>query len=158
MADLIVNLYEKDYLNDVDVKLRNDEIKIKRLLSPNADNLVEFVKTHFSEGWASEVKAGSYKEHPTCFVATHNDKIIGFACYDATAKGYFGPTGVDPNYRGNNVGQVLLLNTLEAMKHAGYGYAVIGGVNERVRGFYAKYVNFQVFDVKPDLYNRLINR
>jgi len=158
MADLIVNLYEKDYLKDTNVSLKNDEIKIKRILSPNADSLVQFVSTHFSSGWASEVKAGIYKPHPTCFIATHNGEIVGFACYDATAKGYFGPTGVNPDYRGNNIGQVLLLTTLEAMKEAGYGYAVIGGVNEKVQGFYARYVNFQKFEVKPDLYNRLINR
>jgi len=158
MADLIVNLYEKDYLKDTNISLKNDEIKIKRILSPNADNLVSFVSRHFSSGWASEVKAGIYKPHPTCFVATHNGEIIGFACYDATAKGYFGPTGVNPEYRGNNVGQVLLLTTLEAMKEAGYGYAVIGGVSEKVQGFYAKYVNFLKYEVKPDLYNRLINR
>lgn len=158
MADLIVNLYEKDYLKDTDVKLKNDEIKIKRLLSPNADRLVEFAEKHFSTGWTSEVKAGVYKEHPTCFVATHEGNIVGFACYDATAKGYFGPTGVDPNYRGNNIGQVLLLTTLEAMKDAGYGYGVIGGANASVQGFYAKYVNFLLYDKKPDLYNRLINR
>ena len=158
MADLIVNLYEKDYLNDTNVKLKNSDIKIKRILSPNADSLINFVQTHFSTGWTSEVKAGIFKPNPTCFVATHEGQIIGFACYDATAKGYFGPTGVNPEYRGNNVGQVLLLTTLAAMKDAGYGYAVIGGVSEKVQGFYARYVNFQKFEVKPDLYNRLINR
>lgn len=158
MADLVVSLYEKDYLKDLNIKLKNEEIKIKRILSPNADKLVEFVKEHFTEGWASEVKAGIYKEHPTCFVATHEGNIIGFACYDATAKGYFGPTGVNPSYRGNNVGQVLLLTTLEAMKEAGYGYAVIGGVGEKVEGFYGKYLNYKKFEAKPDLYNRLINR
>jgi len=138
--------------------LKNPNIKIKRLLSPNSDNLVAFVEKHFSKGWTSEIKAAIFNPHPTCFVATHEGQIIGFACYDATAKGYFGPTGVNPEYRGNNVGQVLLLTTLEAMKEAGYGYAVIGAVNEKVQGFYAKYVNFQKFEVKPDLYNRLINR
>ncbi len=158
MADLIVNLYEKDYLNDLNIKLKNDDIKIKRLLSPNSDKLVEFVKKHFSEGWTSEVKAGIYKENPTCFVAVHESEIVGFACYDATAKGYFGPTGVNPDYRGKNVGQVLLLTTLEAMKEAGYGYAIIGAVNEKVEGFYGKYLNYLKSTSKPDLYNRLLNR
>ena len=119
MADLIVNLYEKDYVNDLKINLKSNDIQIKRLLSPNSDKLVEFVKMHFSEGWTSEVKAGVYKEHPTCFVAVKDAKIVGFACYDSTAKGYFGPTGVDPEFRGLNIGQVLLLRTLEAMKEAG---------------------------------------
>lgn len=159
MADLIVNLYEKeDFLKDNNVKVKNEEIKVKRLLSPNSDRLVEFVQKHFSIGWTSEVKAGIYKENPTCFVATHNSEIIGFACYDATAKGYFGPTGVNEEYRGNNIGQVLLLTTLNAMKESGYGYAVIGGVNDKVAGFYGRYVNFIKYETKPDLYSRLINR
>jgi len=158
VADLIVNLYEKDFLDDTNVKLKNKDIKIKRLLSPNADNLVKFVKDNFSDNWASEIKAGVYKNNPTCFVATHNNDIIGFACYDVTAKGYFGPTGVNQNYRGNNVGQILLLTTLDAMKEAGYGYAIIGGVNKKVQGFYSRYLNFKVFESKKDLYSRLINR
>ena len=158
MADLVVNLYEKDYLNDTDVKLRDDSIKIKRVLSPNSDRVVEFVQKHFSIGWTSEVKAGVYKEHPTCFIAVKDEKIVGFACYDATAKGYFGPTGVDEEFRGLNIGQILLLTTLESMKHSGYGYAIIGGVSDRVAGFYARYVNFHKLESKPDLYSRLINR
>jgi|SRR5690554_645650 len=158
MADLIVNLYEKDFINDNQVKLKNEKIKIKRLLSPNADSLVNFVSKHFTSGWASEVKAAAYKSNPSCFVATHQGEIIGFACYDATAKGYFGPTGVNSDYRGNNIGQVLFLTTLEAMKEAGYGYVIIGSVGKSVKGFYSKYVTVQEIDIKPDLYSRLINR
>ncbi|WP_162140163.1 GNAT family N-acetyltransferase [Haploplasma axanthum] len=158
MADLVVNLYEREYLKDSKIELKNKELKIKRLLSPNADKLVEFVEENFSIGWASEVKAGIYKSNPSCFVAIDNGEIVGFACYDATAKGYFGPTGVNPKYRGLNIGQVLLLTTLDAMRSDGYGYAIIGGVSDRVVGFYSKYCNVIKLDAKPDLYSRLINR
>lgn len=158
MADLIVNLYEQDDFMSNDVTLRNKDIKIKRLLTPNADALVKFVETNFTLGWASEVKAGIYKENPTCFIATINNEIIGFACYDATAKGYFGPTGVSVKYRGNNIGQILLLTTLNALKSDGYGYAVIGGVANNVADFYGKYVNFIKYESKTDIYSRLINR
>lgn len=156
--DLIVNLYEKDYLKETNIKLKNEEIQIKRILSPNADNLVKFVHEHFNESWASEVKAGVYKEHPTCFIATHNKQIIGFACYDATAKGYFGPTGVNAEYRGNNVGQILLFKTLDAMKTAGYGYAIIGGVGENVEGFYKRHLTYVKYESKKDVYSRLVGR
>ena len=158
MADLVVNLYQKDFLQDTGVKVRDNEIKIKRVLSPNADAVVEFVNKHFTPGWASEVKAGLYKPHPTCFVAVHNAEVVGFACYDATAKGYFGPTGVNPDYRGKNLGQALLMHTLEAMKQDGYGYAIIGGVNDKVTGFYQRHLDLVKIDQKPDLYNRLLNR
>ena len=42
-------------------------------------------------------------------------------------RGFFGPTGVDPAYRGKGIGKALLLKCLEAMRNEGYGYAVIGG-------------------------------
>ncbi|MGI6781332.1 MAG: GNAT family N-acetyltransferase [Acholeplasmataceae bacterium] len=156
MTDLIVNLYEKNYLKETNVQLKNNEIKINRLLSPDADKLVEFVQSNFTEGWASEVKAGVYKENPTCFIASYKGEIIGFACYDATAKSYFGPMGVSPKFRGLNVGQMLLLTTLEAMKYDGYGYAIIGSVGESVQKFYKKHINFIKSETKPNLYNRLI--
>ena len=156
MKDLFVNLYEKDYLNEIKLKLKNEEVKIKRLLSPNSDNLIDFVTSHFNSQWASEVKAGAYKENPTCFIATHENEIVGFACYDATAKGYFGPTGVNKNYRGQNIGQLLLLTTLNSMKEAGYGYAVIGSVGKDVVPFYSKYLNVIESNSKPNIYSRMI--
>ncbi|MDT8286229.1 MAG: GNAT family N-acetyltransferase, partial [Elusimicrobiales bacterium] len=50
----------------------------------------------------------------------------GFACYDSTLKGFFGPIGVDPGSHKKGLGKALLLRALEAMRDAGYGYAVIG--------------------------------
>ena len=61
-------------------------------------------------------------------VAVKEGKVIGFACHDVTCRNFFGPTGVDPKIRKAGVGKALLLACLEDMKHAGYGYAVIGGV------------------------------
>jgi len=52
------------------------------------------------------------------------------ACYDASARGFFGPIGVAAERRGENIGQVLLVRTLNAMKEYGYGYAIIGWVSE----------------------------
>jgi hypothetical protein len=64
---------------------------------------------------------------PTCFIAIQNDELIGFACHEATAKGFFGPTGVDTVARGKGVGHALLLTTLLDMYAQGYAYGVIGG-------------------------------
>ncbi|MDA7868065.1 GNAT family N-acetyltransferase, partial [Akkermansiaceae bacterium] len=73
-----------------------------------------------------------------CFIATKDKKILGFACYETTAKGYFGPTGVAESARGLGLGKALLLKALEAQREAGYAYAFIGGVGPRE--FYAKTV------------------
>jgi predicted N-acetyltransferase YhbS len=59
-------------------------------------------------------------------IAVRNQQILGFACYDGTAKGFFGPTGVDEAERGQGLGEALLMATLHAMSGAGYAYAIIG--------------------------------
>lgn len=160
MPDLLVNLYQKDFINDSEIEIIDKEIKIKRLLSPNSDNLIDFIEQNkFSDLWSSEVKSAIYINNPTCFIATKNSEIIGFACYDATAKGYFGPTGVSQLHRKKNVGQLLYLHTLEAMKADGYGYAIIGGAGEKImNGFYGRYSNCVLLDYDKTLYSRLKNR
>jgi GNAT superfamily N-acetyltransferase len=63
---------------------------------------------------------------PTLFVAIDGETLLGFACYDGTARGFFGPTGVAEAARGRGIGETLLIVTLRAMREAGYAYAVIG--------------------------------
>jgi predicted N-acetyltransferase YhbS len=72
----------------------------------------------------------------SCFLATKEKAIIGFACYDATALGFLGPIGVEASCRGKGTGRALLLACLLDMKLRGYGYAVIGSTN--LFAFYAK--------------------
>ena len=65
--------------------------------------------------------------HPvTTWIAVADGKMLGFACHDATAKGFFGPTGVSEAARGKGIGEALLFATLSGMREAGYAYAVIG--------------------------------
>ena len=52
----------------------------------------------------------------------------GFACYDSTGRGLFGPIGVAREARGRGIGRGLLLSCLHAMSAAGYAYAVVAGV------------------------------
>ena len=152
MKDLLVGLHR---LN-LDLKETKGDVKIVRLLSPNSDALVTFIEKNFSKGWASEIKAAIYKPHPTAFIAVKDGKIVGFAAYDATAKGYFGPIGVDESLRGLNIGTALLVYSLEAMLHDGYGYAIIGGVNEKVAEFYKKTVGAITIDMEGNVYDRLV--
>ena len=63
----------------------------------------------------------------SCFIATHEDKIVGFAAYECTRRNFFGPTGVAEEYRGRGIGTALLLACLYAMQDMGYVYAIIGG-------------------------------
>ena len=64
----------------------------------------------------------------TVWIATRGEALLGFACHDATAKGFFGPTAVAEAERGKGIGEALLFATLRGMREAGYAYAIIGGV------------------------------
>jgi hypothetical protein len=130
--DMLVDLYQPI------IKELETPYEIIRVLSPSSDKVLDFIETHFSKGWVSEAKAGLYKNHPTCFIARDEGKIIGFACYDATAKAYFGPTGVDEIIEEKVLVKHLLLKCLVAMKEEGYGYAIIGGVEPKNWPFYEK--------------------
>lgn len=148
--DMLVDLYQPM------IKELETKYEIKRVLSPNSDKVLKFIEDHFSLGWVSEAKAGLYQNHPTCFIAVDENKIIGFACYDATAKAYFGPTGVDETYRGQGVGKALLLKCLVAMKNEGYGYAIIGGVEPKNWAFYEKVSGARPIDNSKKIYTRMV--
>ena len=116
-----------------------DSIKIKRAFVGEKDDILKFVESKFGKHWRGEVEHALMQESPKCFIATENGKLIGFACYDATAKGFFGPIGIDPDKRGGNVGKALLVRTLSAMREYGYAYAIIGWVKS-AEMFYRKTV------------------
>lgn len=134
MADMLVNLYnlpnEYTFINE-------QCIKIIRVLPPDIHLVKEFISKNFSLAWSSEASVSLYKTNPTCFIAHKDQEIIGFACYDATAKGFFGPIGVAEKYRSYGVGKALLMKTLLAMREDGYAYAIIGGASG-AKAFYEK--------------------
>ena len=86
-----------------------------------------FIAKTFSESWADETQAGFARQPITCWIAIYEKRVIGFACVDATMRGFFGPTGVDPTFRGRGVGAALLLAALHGLKEIGYGYGIIAG-------------------------------
>lgn len=149
--DLIVDLHQ------IDFNQKKSEAKIKRALSPNIDKIVDYVGKNFNMSWASEIKAALYQPHPTCFIAVIDKQLVGFACYDATAKGFFGPTGVSEEYRQKGIGTALLIHCLEAMLFDGYSYAIIGGVRGALE-FYKQKVNAIPIPNSKQVYRRLIER
>lgn len=115
------------------------EIKIKRAFVGDKEVIMDFIKAHFQTGWAYEAEHALMQEVGKCFIATEHGRILGFACFDSAAKGFFGPIGVAPEGRKKKIGTALLLRTLEAMREYGYGYAVIGWVSDAEQ-FYRKTV------------------
>lgn len=116
-------------------------VEVKRAYVGDRRKILDFVRDKFSEHrvWPDETDYALMQEGCKCFIAVEGNKLLGFACYDACAKGFFGPVGVDPEQRGRDIGKALLIRTLEAMREAGYAYAIIGWVDE-AENFYRKSV------------------
>jgi predicted N-acetyltransferase YhbS len=127
VPDMLVKLLElPDDSEDVK-KLKAEGINIRRIRAYERSVLQRFIQQNFNESWADEAMAAYSNQPASCFVATHEKKIIGFACYECTCKNYFGPTGVLNEYRGKQIGKVLLMASLRALLEMGYAYCVIGG-------------------------------
>lgn len=138
MPDMLVRLYE---LPDVAAGIANlgaAGVHIRRALPPEKHVVVDFVRRTFSPAWGSECDVSFCNKPASCFVAIEKEKLIGFACYDATCRDFLGPMGVVESERGRGVGKALLLSSLYAMREQGYAYAIIGGAGSGSAEFYAK--------------------
>ncbi len=131
---------------------------IKRALAPDLEKILTFVRNNFGEGWMGEARVSLFSVPANCFIAQQQGELVGFACVDATARGFFGPIGVRADQRGKGVGRTLLLRSLAAMREMGYGYAVIGWA-DGAAGFYQKAVQaIPIPDSFPGVYGNLIHQ
>ncbi len=148
MPDMLVKLYDLPDWKQKESELVEKGIKIKRAIPPEKARVLDWIEKHFERAWSSEADIAFAKSPLTIFIAYHEDKIMGFACYDTTAKGFFGPTGVCKEARGNGLGTVLLLKSLAALKESGYAYAIIGGAGPVE--YYKKVCKAQVIEDSED--------
>ncbi|MEJ6580086.1 MAG: GNAT family N-acetyltransferase [Akkermansiaceae bacterium] len=138
MIDMLVRLYDLPASQELYQRVEDAGVILRR---PGAyeKHLVEnFIEEHFSPKWVSEFEVACSRQPISCFIATKDKKLLGFACYETSGKGYFGPTGVCEAARGLGLGKALLFKALEALHENGYAYAFIGGVGPKE--FYAKAV------------------
>ncbi len=165
MPDMLVNLYGPGAVSRHADAPDTGSVRIVRALAPDTGEVLRFVETNTAAHWAgestdrwcSECQAAMANHPPTCFLAVDAGSIVGFACYDATAKGFFGPTGVLRGYQGRGIGKALLVAALDAMREAGYGYAIIGSPVGRAVDFYEHTVGARVIEgSSPGIYERLV--
>lgn len=157
MPDMLVKLYNLKEDVSLYETLEKKGIFIKRVMPSDKNLLLNFIKQNFNDGWAGECERALAALPSTCYVAVKDKKILGFACYDATAKDFFGPTGVLESERGQKIGEALLKKSLYSMKEAGYAYAIIGWVEDAL-GFYQKTVGaIPIEDSFPGVYDNMVS-
>ena len=153
--DMLVSLYSLPSAEEELEKMSKRGIRIIRAFPPNRLQVVEWVKEHSSIYAAGEADCCFKSSNPTIFLAIKNEKIIGYACYNATAPDFFGPTEVIESEQGQGVGRALLIASLQALRDEGYGYAIIGGVGPAE--FYKKSVGaIEIEGSSPGLYENML--
>ena len=162
MIDILVRLYDLAPLSEALEKTNAHNIVIRRPIGPEKESILEWVRTHFHDRWAAECETAFFNSPKTMYVAIEQGekpKMLGFACWDATCRGFFGPTGVREDCRGKGVGNALLQACLHAMKEDGYGYAIIGSAGEKAKVFYEKTLpasSIWIPDSKPGVYKNML--
>jgi len=151
MADLLVNLLNLPTCNST----AEQEFNIRRAQPFELTPVRRFVETNFSRRWADEISVGFARQPISIFIATVDREIVGFAAYECTRRGFFGPTGVIPAAQGKGIGKALLLASLWALREMGYVYAIIGAAGPV--HFYQKTVGAIVIPgSEPGIYTDLL--
>jgi predicted N-acetyltransferase YhbS len=147
MADLLVNLLK--------LPTFEQDLRVRRAQPFELTPVRRFVETNFSLSWADEISVGFAHQPVSVFVATIERELVGFAAYECTRRGFFGPTGVIPAAQGKGIGKALLLASLIALREMGYVYAIIAAAGPV--DFYRKTVGaIAIPDSEPGIYTDLL--
>jgi GNAT superfamily N-acetyltransferase len=152
MSDLLVKLYSLP-----PTPTGSSGIEVRRAFAAERRLVSDWIAKQFGPGWASECEAAFARLPVACFLALRDRELLGFACYDATARGFFGPTGVSEAERNHGIGTALLSAALHDMAAQGYAYAIIGAVDSME--FYRKHAGaMEIPDSAPGFYRGMLKQ
>ena len=155
MPDLLVNLSKLNPLEPALSHLRAAGIIVRRALPHEMSAVRDYVIGNFERGWADEISVGYYNKPVTVYIALRDGRVVGFAAYECTCRGFFGPTGVSKGERGSGIGKALLIACLWGLRELGYAYGIIGGAGPTE--FYEHTVGATVIpDSVPGIYSHPI--
>lgn len=158
MKDMLVRLMELPDASELESKLlEKEKVVFRRAIAPEKHLVSEWVMEQFGAYWKSEVEVAFSRQPVSCWIAQRGNKLLGFACYESTARNFFGPTGTMESERGKGIGKVLLIKSLESMREIGYAYAIIGGVGPAE--FYEKAVGAKIIEGSEiSIYQHLLRK
>ena len=155
MPDLLVNLLKLPTLEPLVSELEASGILVRRAQPFEITRVRLFVEEHFSIAWADEISIGFASKPVSVYIAVGEQEIIGFAAYECTRRGFFGPTGVIKSKQGRGIGKALLLASLWGLREMGYVYGIIGRAGPVE--FYERVVGAIVIpDSDPGIYTSLL--
>ncbi len=155
MSDLLVPLYKLPPREHGEGRLPGGDLLIRRANTFEASRVTDFVRANFSRNWADEAQATFARQPVTSFLAIEDRTVVGFACYEATRRAFFGPTGVAASHRGRGLGKALLIASLWGLADLGYAYGVVGAAGPVE--FYQRTVGAIVIpDSAPGVYSDLL--
>ncbi len=138
--DMLVNLLDLPFIGEEERKLRNEEnVVIRRAVTPDMYRVLDFIEKYSTLSAKGEATVAFSHQPVTLYIATYYDEIVGYACYEATFRSYFGPLRVRDDWQKKGIGKLLLIKSLEGLRDMGYIYGVIGFVGPV--DFYKKAVN-----------------
>ncbi|MEM1444793.1 MAG: GNAT family N-acetyltransferase [Planctomycetota bacterium] len=151
MPDLLVKLYDLPDAAPAMRRVAEAGVTLRRAMPYDRHHVEAFIGKHFSAGWLSEATSVWSRQPIPCVLALRDEQLVGFASYDTTMRGFFGPTGVAESQRGRGIGEALLHMSLRGLRELGYGYAIIGSAGPVA--WYEKTVGATVIDgSEPGVY------
>ena len=104
MPDMLVKLYDLPDEAPALARSRAFGVEIRRAMPPDRERVLRWVGEHSGECAAGECAVAFAHTPCGCWIATRGAEIVGYACYDATAPDFFGPTRVLDSEQGHGVG------------------------------------------------------
>ena len=151
-ADILVKLYQLPPCPAVP-----DGVVLRHPMPHERGAMRMWISREFSDGWADEFDTAFCSMPPSAWVLQRGGELLGFACYDVTARGFFGPTGVKESEQGQGFGRLLLLASMHALRQLGYGYAIIGSAGPV--DFYLRTLPaMQIPDSHPGIYPQPVDK
>ncbi|MES9829111.1 MAG: GNAT family N-acetyltransferase [Candidatus Thiodiazotropha sp.] len=149
--DMLIKLFNMDIDWSFISQQAERQVTIRKPIGPDRSAVHSWAEKHFPQTWLGEFQHALNNTPCSCFIAQRESSLLGIACYDATALGYFGPLGVVGSARGNGIGSSLTRACLLDMRLKGYGYAVVGMAG--MPDFYRKVANaVEIPNSSPGIY------
>jgi ribosomal protein S18 acetylase RimI-like enzyme len=125
------------------------DVTTRRATWDESETIIRWVRDHFESSWADEITIGFNRYPIPIYIAIQSKKgiIVGFAAYECTSHGFFGPIGVDECFRGKGIGRILLLLCLKGLADLGYEYAIIHDTGDST-DFYKHILKNNVMEIK----------